>query len=220
MPKKAKDAEELQKQADLMNVETDAQIAVAEAEKEELALAEKLKEQQEVEATPDMPTLLPKRWGDSRRLTFASPGTIQRDPFYIPETVETNESGVRRRVAKHQWINGQLHVLTHDGRGKFRWTNPSKIGIQKRYGFRFASYDGLFKGTGLFEKRDGDTIWNGDVVLMWIPMAAWEKKCQQTKELKDYLEGSYGSDFFQASQDRGVPSFQDDMQRGVREFMT
>lgn len=204
---------------DLSNVTTDASIAADKALKEEETLQARLKERQEVEESPDMPTMIPKRWGDSRRLTFASPGTIQRDPFYIPEFVDTG-SGGKRRVAVHRYINGQLHVLTPDGRAKYRWTNRGKIAIQKRYGFRFSSFKGLFDGSGLFEKKEGDTVWNGDVVLMHIGLEHWEKKCRETAELRGYLEGAYGSQFFQNAQDTGVPSFQDDMRRGVREMMT
>lgn len=215
----AEKKEEAAKRKKLEALETDASVAADKAMAAEQDLAEQIKERQEVEETPDMPSMLPKRWGENRRLTFATPGTLQRDPFYIPEFVETN-TGARRRVSTHRHINGQLHILTPDCRAKYRWTNTGKIGIQKRYGFRFATYDGLFGGTGLFERKDGDTIWNGDVVLMFIPMAAWEKKRDETEEMKNYMEGGYGSQFFQHAQDSGTPSFQDDMGRGVREFMT
>ena len=204
----------------LDNVVTDATIAADAALTDEQTLAEKLKEAQEVEGTPDRPSMLPKRWGESRRLTFATPGTMQRDPFYIPEFVETTDGRIKRRVSYHQYINGQLHILTRDGRSKFRWTSLGKIDIQRRYGFRFENYDVLFGGTQMFEKRGGSQIWNGDVVLMSIGLDHWEKKVRETREIQNMMEGSYGSDFFHKAQSVGAPSFQDDVDRGVREYMT
>jgi len=205
----------------LSNVTTDASIAADKALKDEESLRTKLGEMKEVIETPDMPSRLPKRWGTNKRLTFATPGTMQRDPFYIPEFVMTNSNPpVRRRVSTHRYIDGQLHILTPDGKAKYRWTNTGKIGIQQRYGFRFADYDGLFDGTNLFEKRQGNSIWNGDVVLMYIPLSGWEKIRRERAEIRAYMEGSYGSDFFQHAQDTGTPSFQEDARRGVREFMT
>ena len=76
-------------------------------------------------------------------------------------------------------------------------------------------------GLGLDEiERQGDTVWNGDVVLMYIPLQAWEAQRARVEELKNYMDGAYSSDFFQQAQDSGVPSFQDDTNRGVREYMT
>jgi hypothetical protein len=212
-------AKKAEPKPDLSNVVTDASIEADVALTKEADLRKQLEDLKEIHATPDMPSRLPKRWGENKRLTFATPGTLQRDPFYIPEFVETKTSGVRRRVSVHRYINGQLHILTPDGRAKYRWTSVGKIGIQKRYGFRFSPYDGMFDGSGLFEKRD-NRVWNGDVVLMYIGLDGWEDQRKRVRELNAYLEGSYGSDFFQTAQDTGTPSFVDDENRGVREFMT
>lgn len=199
-----------------MGAVTDVDIAAEAALKSEAEARKELKEMEEVQSTPDKP--MPERWG-YQRLTIATPGTIAPDPFYIPETVELTTGG-RRRIATHRWIRGQLHVLTSDGQRKFRWCSRRKIPIHKRYGFRFASYRELFDNTGLFESGPGDTVWNGDAVLMSISLDGWERMRQQTEELRKWLDGSFGNEFFQKAQNAGVPSFQEDPDRGVREMMT
>lgn len=193
---------------------TDADIAVEAA----LGAEKRLAEMERVMKTPDMPPGLPERWGD-KRLTIATPGTLRDDPFYIPEFVE-GPNGVQRRVAVHRWINGQFHILNAKGDGKFRWNARGRIGIHKRYGFRFVSYRKLFDGTGLFESGPGDTIWNGDVVLMEIGMEGWERMCRDTAELRGYLEGSYGNEFYHHGDSAGVHTFHEDLEKGTREYMT
>lgn len=193
---------------------TDADLAAEAA----LEAEQRLREMEEVQKTPDMPPRLPDRWGD-QRLTIATPGTLRDDPFYIPEFIEGADK-VMKRVATHRWINGQFHIFNRRGDCKFRWCAKQRIPVHKRYGFRYCSYRDLFEGTGYFESGPGDTIWNGDVVLMEISIDGWERQCRQTAELRSYMEGSYGNEFFQHGNTSGVPTFREDLDRGVREYMT
>ncbi len=184
------------------------------------AMKARLKDMETVLNTPDAPKWIPERWGD-KRLTIASPGHMEMDPFYIPEYVETTNSPPRkRRVATHSWIRGQFQLLTADGRGKYRWCSRRRIPVHKMNGFRFASYEKLFKDTGLFESGSGDTVWNGDAVLMWVSLDGYDKFRRQVEETRAFLEGSHGNDFFHLAGQAGAPSFRDDLERGVREFMT
>jgi hypothetical protein len=208
--RKAETRQALNKSGDTL----DADAAVDAAINAEAAV----REAEKVINTPDAPEWMPERWGN-QRLTIATPGNLKDDPFYIPETVETTAGGVRR-VATHRWIRGQFHILTPDGRGKYRWCSRQRSPIHKRYGFRFSSYSKLFNGTGLFESGNGDTIWNGDAVLMEISLDGWEKMVKDTADRRAFLEGSYGNEFFQRAQNVGAPSFKDDLNRDVREWMT
>ena len=192
--------------------------AAIEAEKTTIeTMKKKLEGMEEVLATPDLPKWMPERWGN-QRLTIATPGTMQNDPFYIPEFVDVGIS--RRRVATHRWIRGQFHILTPDGQGKYRWCSKRRIPVHKMNGFRFSSYKDLFTGTGLFEEGSGDTVWNGDAVLMQVSMDGYERFRRQVEETRAFFEGSHGNEFFQLAQNAGVPSFREDIDRGVREFVT
>ena len=199
-------AVEAQKQQEIV-IEADAKRIVAEISA--------------IEAQPDFPKV--ERWGARGKLTISSPGTIVEDPTYIPEFVETH-GGFKRRVCRHVVIDGQTVVLTADSQRKFRWCrkdDPTRISTHKRRGFRFSSYPALFDDTGLFEESTGTKhVVNGDLVLMEISMDGWERMRAEKKRLQAALEGSYGNELFAAGARSGVPTFKDDMKRGVREYMT
>lgn len=171
----------------------------------------------EVQKTPDMP----KRWGDRGGLTIASPGNIVDDPTYIPEIVKTRD-GVARHVSNHRIIDGQMHTLTKDSREKYRWCRDDgrKIPIHQRRGYRFERYSQTFADTGLFTEGPGDTVKNGDLLLMKIYLGAWEKMREEKLRLQSALEGNQGNELFSAGASAGVPTFKENTKTGVREMYT
>lgn len=178
-----------------------------------------IKEIEEVQSTPDMP----KRWrGDRGPMTIASPGDIVEDPTYIPEYVTTRD-GIKRHVANHRIIDGQLVILTKDSLMKYRWCRDDgrRIPLHQRRGYIYEKYSQTFEDTGLFQSGRGDTVKNGgDLILMKIYMDAWEKMRKEKRNLQAALEGAIGGELFQAGQDQGVPTFKDNIKAGTREFMT
>lgn len=182
------------------------------------AMKLRVKEIEEVQRTPDMP----KRWrSDKGPLTIASPGDIVEDPSYIPEHVATRD-GVKRHIANHRIIDGQLVILTKDSQMKYRWgrNDGKRIPLHQRRGFVFEKYSQTFADTGLFTEGPGDTVKNGDLILMKIYLDAWEKMRAEKKRLQEALEGNIGSELFQMGADQGVPTFRDNMKSGTREYMT
>ncbi len=177
-----------------------------------------VKEIDEIQSTPD----LPKRWRSDRGpLTIASPGNIVEDPSYIPERVTTRD-GIERHVSNHRIIDGQAVILTKDSQMKYRWcrNDGRKIPLHQRRGYVYEKYSQTFADTGLFVQGPGDTIKNGDLILMKIYMDAWEKMRTEKKNLQAALEGAIGGELFQAGQDQGVPTFKDNIKTGTREFYT
>lgn len=198
-------------------IATQDKFNVQEAEKaiEEISLLER---------TQDFPRGNPiERWGQHAKLTIATPGHIVDDPTYIPEIVDLSD-GSRRRIANHRIIDGQLVVLTADSQRKYRWcrcNDNTRLSTHKRRGFRFSSYKDLFAGTGLFEDWGPmHQVRNGDLVLMEISMDGWERMRLEKKRLQAALEATYGDELFSAGQSSGVPTFKEDFNRGVREYMT
>ena len=172
----------------------------------------------EVQHAPDMP----KRWGAGRgKMTIATPGTIVDDPTYIPEIVTTRD-GVQRNVSRHRVIDGQLVVLTADGQSKYRWCRDDgrKIPLHQRRGFTFEKYSATFEDTGLFTRGEGNTVRNGDIILMRIYLDGWEKMRAEKRRLQSILEGDTGGELFAAGAQAGVPTFKDNIKTGTREFYT
>ena len=203
------------KPGDTLDIAPKVEAAVS---KEKLSVAEAKKQIEEIQSTerPELP-----RWGDKGPLTIASPGSIVPDPLYIPEYVDVND-GTTRRVALFRVIRGQRHTLTADGQRKFRWCkkDSQRIAIHKSYGYRFSSYSSLFANTGLFEQGPGDMVLNGDLVLMEISLDGWERLHEEKMRLQLMLEGSHINDLAAEGERYGVPTFVEDRNRGVREFLT
>ena len=63
-------------------------------------------------------------------------------------------------------------------------------------------------------------IRNGDLVLMKISMSGWERMRKEKNNLQRALEGTFGDELFADGQRMGVPTFKEDFNRGVREYMT
>ena len=105
---------------------------------------------------------------------------------------------------------------------KYRWcrNDGRKIPLHQRRGYVYEKYSATFEDTGLFQSGPGDTVKNGDLVLMKIYMDGWEKMRQEKKNLQAMLEGNIGSELFQTGADHGVPTFKDNIDTGVREFYT
>ena len=206
-------------------MKTPVQQAVVAQEKFNVKEAEAaVKEIEMLERTQDFPRGNPiKRWGQHSKLTIATPGDIVDDPTYIPEVVDLVD-GTRRRIANHRIIDGQLVVLTADSQRKYRWcrsTDNTRIATHKRRGFRFSDYKALFAQTGLFEDWGPmHQVRNGDLVLMEISMDGWERMRLEKKRLRAALEATYGDELFSAGTKSGVPTFKEDFNRGVREYMT
>jgi hypothetical protein len=173
---------------------------------------------EEMQAQPD----IPKRWGSDRgKLTILSPGNIVEDATYIPEYVRTFD-GRERCVSRHRVINGNLHVLTPSADKKYRWclNDPQKFSLHKRRGWDTSRYSWLFADTGMFKAGLGDTVENGDLVLMEISLDGWDRICAEKRRLQALLESddAQGSELFAEGNRYGVPTFRDDIGRGVREF--
>ncbi len=173
----------------------------------------------EIQGTTDHP--MPKRWGDRGPLTVATPGNIIDDPTYIPEYV-TLYDGDKRHISNHRIIDGQITILTANSRGRFRWCRDDgrKIALHQQRGYSFCSYDEMFAGTGLFEKGTGDRIKNGDLYLMTINLDAWQNMKDEKLRIQAGLEGSEGNELFAAGAQMGVPTFQDNIKLGTREYKT
>jgi hypothetical protein len=171
-----------------------------------------------VQNTPDMP----KRWGDKgERLTIATPGTMVDDPTYIPEYVRTRD-GFKRHVTNHRVIDGHMHILTPDSQEKLRWCRDDgrKIPLHQRRGFTYVKYSKTFADTGLFQEGPGDTVKNGDLILMKIYLDGWERMRKEKNNLQSLLEGAAGQELFQTGESTGTPTFKDNLETGVREFYT
>lgn len=198
----------------------DIDPAVEQAIKSEETIEEKVAELQNIEAaTQEEQSPLAQRWGNNR-LTDATPGHLAFDPSYIPEYIELSDRSTRR-ISKHVYIRGQFRTLTADGHGFFCWSSRRKIKIRKAMGYKLAKWSELMEGSReIFEKGESDTIWNGDGVLMYVSLDGWERMRDRAVKLRSELEGAAGADFFRHASQANVPSFKDDLERGVREMMT
>lgn len=126
------------------------------------------------------------------------PGSRQasEDPLYVPKFIEVK--GERRRV-----YNPDEYVLYWSGQ------ESGDIAFWKSKHYDFFPYDPIFTDSGLYERSIHGRVYNGDLVLMFAPIRAWQAFVDEVSKRKDLYENAPRTSFANEGYRHGIRTFRE-----------